>query len=79
MVLDAAYALAEFIEAGGEERIYPPVSALREVARAVAKKVAKTAIREGVATMTDEGAVDAAVDAAFWEPEYLPVVRGSRR
>ncbi|MCC6648349.1 MAG: NAD-dependent malic enzyme [Polyangiaceae bacterium] len=79
MVLEAAYALADLIEADGGERIYPPVSALRDAARAVARRVAEAAIRDGVATMTDEAEVDAAVDAAFWSPEYLPVVRGERR
>ncbi len=77
MVLDAAYALAEFIEATCGDRVYPPVSALREAARVVAKRVARAAIRDGVATLTDEARVDAAVDAAFWEPRYLPVVRGT--
>ena len=80
MVLEAAYALAEYtintyLQTG---RIYPPVSELRQVSMRVARRVIEQAWREGVAdnTALAESDLDAHIRARFWQPRYLPFVRG---
>lgn len=81
MVLEAAYALAEYttnthLQSG---RIYPPVSELRQVSMRVATKVIAQALREGVAARTDlaeRDDLDSYLRARFWQPRYLPFVRG---
>jgi malic enzyme len=76
MVLAAARALAEAtsparVAAGA---LYPPVTDLRVVARAVALAVACEAVRAGVAQIRDGVDLEAEVDAAMWWPAYAPYV-----
>jgi malate dehydrogenase (oxaloacetate-decarboxylating) len=80
MVLEAAYALAEYttvahLQAG---RIYPPVRELREVSIRVGARVIEQALREGVAGKTDLAGrdLDTYLRTRFWKPRYLPIVRG---
>ena len=80
MVLEAAYALAEYtaahhLEAG---RIYPPVGELQEVSIRVGTRVIKQALQEGVADKTDLAGrdLDAYLRSRFWHPRYLSYVRG---
>ncbi len=80
MVLEAAYALAEYTAAFHLKvgRIYPPISELREVSIRVAVRVIGQALQENVARKTDlEGHdLDTYLRKRFWKPRYLPIVRG---
>jgi malate dehydrogenase (oxaloacetate-decarboxylating) len=80
MVLDAAYALADYTAAKhlDEGRVYPPTHELQEVTVRVAVRVIRCALNEGVADKKDlEGRdLDAYVRSRFWKPRYLPFVRG---
>jgi malic enzyme len=72
MFLAAAGALASTV---GDDlfavgQIFPPITSVHAVSRTVARAVAEAAIAEGVAPpMAD---IDAALDAAHWEPVYVP-------
>jgi malate dehydrogenase (oxaloacetate-decarboxylating) len=66
----AACVTDERFESGA---LYPPVSALRQVTRAIARAVAREAAATGVAALRAED-VDAAIDAAMWWPAYVPYV-----
>ncbi len=63
----AASVSADLIEQG---QIYPDISSVREVSRAVAVAVAREAIAEGLADEPDD--LEGAIDAAMWMPAYLP-------
>ena len=74
MVLAAARTLADAtardrLEAGA---LYPPVSALRAVSRAVAGAVARVAVGSGLAPHAHQSEIDAAIDATMWWPAYVP-------
>ena len=51
-------------------RLLPRVSQLRDVAISVAKAVARQAQLDGVATVSDESAIDARIADYMWEPQY---------
>ena len=72
MFLAAATALAATIGDDLLQRgqIFPPITAVRDVAFRVAVAVAAAAIDDGVASPVDD--VAAAVAGAQWEPSYLP-------
>lgn len=76
MVLEAAETLAEHTDLSGG-RVYPPISALREVSIQVATRVVERAIKEGVAAeyrirnLRRED-IEAFVRRRFWTPKYLP-------
>ena len=80
MVLAAAYALDEYtdITAG---RVYPPVDEMKQVSLRVAVAVIEQAVADGVTRepridgLDHDGLVTYAEDR-FWEPHYLPFVRG---
>jgi malate dehydrogenase (oxaloacetate-decarboxylating) len=80
MVLEAAYALADYTAASHLDagRVYPPIRELREVSIRVAVRVIKCALTEGIAGKGDlDGRdLDAYVRSHFWKPRYLPFVRG---
>jgi len=77
MVMEAAQTLADETARWGE-RVYPPVSAIREISLQVAVRVARQAILEGVCAerrvrnMTDEELTDF-VRRRQWVPKYLPL------
>ncbi|QLG10734.1 NAD-dependent malic enzyme [Deinococcus sp. D7000] len=79
MVMASAKTLAEFTQQYGE-RVYPPISALRELSIRVAVNVARQAITDGVCaerrirTMTDEQ-LEAVIRDRAWLPQYLPLRR----
>eukprot|EP00667_Euglena_gracilis_P005227 EG_transcript_5257 len=83
MVMEAGYAVADYCCEHWPEakRMYPPVSEMRKVSRAVAKRVALQAVKDGVASDVTPGesehSILARVDASFWEPVY-PEVRLSK-
>jgi malic enzyme len=59
--------------------LYPPVSALRSVTRAISRAVAGEAVAAGIADLSDGADLDAAVDAAMWWPDYVPYVAAPER
>ncbi|MCH8142292.1 MAG: NAD-dependent malic enzyme [Proteobacteria bacterium] len=71
MVSAAAYALAEQVTESELKRglLFPAVSRLREVSKAVAVAVAKAAQTDGVAESSEKEFADL-VDAAMWWPDY---------
>ncbi len=77
MVMASARTLAAFTEQYGE-RVYPPISALRELSIRVAVNVARQAITDGVCaerrirTMTDVE-LEAVIRNRAWLPKYLPL------
>jgi malic enzyme len=77
MVLAAARTLADAVTAdrlrGGA--LYPPISALRSVSRAITLAVAREAISSGLAPTNE--ALEAEVDAAMWWPAYVPYLRSA--
>ncbi len=76
MFTAAAESLGEYTDAGRllEGAVYPSVNALRRASRHLALAVAKQALSDGVARReVDEDALEEAVDAAMWEPRYLPI------
>ena len=72
MFLLAAYTLAELVtdERLAAGAIYPPVSALRDVSRAVAIRVVCQARDCGVGRHYHDDQIEQAVDAAMWFPAY---------
>jgi malate dehydrogenase (oxaloacetate-decarboxylating) len=77
MVIDAAYALAEYTTERHPSLVYPPVSELREVSEHVAAKVVARAIEDGVAGLAPRSpeATLVLVKERTWRPRYLPYVR----
>ena len=75
MVLAAARTLAGEVSAVRLEAgaLYPPISDLRSVSRAITLAVAREAIRSGLASPVEE--LEAEVDAAMWWPAYAPYLR----
>jgi len=83
MVLEAAYALADYVaEHHGESAaLYPPVDELRAVSLEVAARVILQAQKDGVnqrPALTLDGARQLAKQKA-WKAEYLPIVKAERR
>ncbi|HRD48949.1 MAG TPA: NAD-dependent malic enzyme [Candidatus Contendobacter sp.] len=80
MVLEAAYALAEYTIAAHLKsgRIYPPVRELREVSIRVGARVIEQALKEGVAGKTELAGrdLDTYLRTRSWKPRYLPITRG---
>jgi malate dehydrogenase (oxaloacetate-decarboxylating) len=80
MVLEAAYALAEYTTVAHLKsgRIYPPVSELREVSIRVGARVIEQALKEGVAGKTALAGrdLDTYLRTRSWKPRYLPITRG---
>jgi malate dehydrogenase (oxaloacetate-decarboxylating) len=76
MFTAAARALAAEVDAAelGRGRLFPPVSALREVTARVAAAVVATAREEGVAPQTEGSRIAQEVAAAMWEPDYPELI-----
>ncbi|HPU39949.1 MAG TPA: malic enzyme-like NAD(P)-binding protein, partial [Microthrixaceae bacterium] len=75
MFMAAAHALADHVDARRPgDSILPPLTAVRDVGRAIAIAVAKAAVDDGVAPTATEDQLAAAVDATMWFPEYVPYV-----
>ena len=83
LFLVAARRLAECVtdERLARGALYPPVTELRTVTRAIATNVARTAASLGItrAGTRDPAAVDAAVNRAMWWPDYVPYVPAEDR
>ena len=72
----AAHAIASEVSDEGKAagELYPPISALRRIARSVALAVAEHAVALGAAPAADRAALEKAIDDLMWEPRY-PKVR----
>lgn len=68
----AAHVTPARLESGA---LYPSVSELRTVSRAIAVRVAAEAIRVGLSPLPADTDVDALVDASMWWPAYAPYRR----
>jgi malic enzyme len=73
MVLAAARTLAAHV---GDERLatgalYPPISGLRSVSRAIGLSVAREAVASGYAPVASEEDLERELDAAMWWPSYV--------
>ncbi len=73
MIMAAARALADLspLRSSPSGRLLPPISALRDVSRAVAAAVAMAAIAEGQSGLA-MAQVEPAIGALMWEPVYEP-------
>jgi malic enzyme len=76
MILAAARALAGAVTPGrlADGALYPPVSTLRVVSRAVALAVAQEAVASGLAGVPASTDLEAEIDRAMWWPRYVPYV-----
>jgi malate dehydrogenase (oxaloacetate-decarboxylating) len=77
MFMAAAKALAAMSPARNDPRanLLPPVTALRDVAVAVARAVAMQAQQEGLSPLVNAGDIDALIAAKMWQPVYRPYRR----
>ena len=80
MFMAAAKALAALSPARNDPggNLLPPVTALREVAIAVARATAVQARREGLTDCTEDE-IETAIHAKMWSPKYLPYRRTRAR
>jgi malate dehydrogenase (oxaloacetate-decarboxylating) len=53
--------------------LLPPLEDIRQVSRKIARAVGRQAIEEGVASIMTEEAIERAVTANMWTPDYLPL------
>ncbi len=54
--------------------LFPSVSAMRPISRKIAVAVAREAVESGLARVPSDVDCEALVDAAIWEPEYVPYI-----
>jgi len=54
------------------DALYPPLSEIRDVSRAVAKAVSAEAVRSGAAPAADAAELAKRVDGEIWDPKYVP-------
>jgi malate dehydrogenase (oxaloacetate-decarboxylating) len=74
MLFAAARALAESVTADrlAADALYPSIANLPALVRSVATAVVRTARDSGFGRFVPDDGVEAAVDAAIWNPTYLP-------
>ena len=72
MLMSASRALAASspLAINGEGALLPPLEDIQQVSRQIAKMVGKTAQLQGQALQVSDAALDAAIEANFWHPEY---------
>ena len=72
MLMSASRALAACspLAINGEGALLPPLEDIQQVSRQIAKMVGKTAQLQGQALQVSDAALDAAIEANFWHPEY---------
>ena len=54
--------------------LFPSVSLMRPISRKIAVAVAREAVESGLARVPSDVNCEALVDAATWEPEYVPYI-----
>ena len=76
MIVAAAERLAELspTRAGEGAPLLPPMRTARALSREIAFAVGKEAIREGLAGVPDEAALDRGITENVWEPKYVRYV-----
>jgi malate dehydrogenase (oxaloacetate-decarboxylating) len=74
MLLAAARALAASVTADrlAAGALYPPMGELSVLARSIGGAVVREARDSGVGRYVADEDIEAAIDAATWEPEYTP-------
>ena len=79
MFLVAAHELAGLVSADRLRTgaLYPPIADLRAAARAIAVAVAREAREGGHGRDRSDLEIEAAVDAAMWWPDYVPLESSS--
>lgn len=72
MLMSASRALASCspMATNGDGALLPPLEDIQDVSRQIAKMVAKTAQLQGQALQISDAALDEAIEANFWQPEY---------
>lgn len=72
MLMSASRALASCspMAINGDGALLPPLEEIQNVSRQIAKMVAKTAQLQGQALQISDAALDEAIEANFWQPEY---------
>lgn len=72
MLMSASRALASCspMATDPDGALLPPLEEIQDVSRQIAKAVAKTAQLQGQALQVSDAALDAAIEANFWSPEY---------
>ncbi|WP_204794254.1 NAD-dependent malic enzyme [Oceanisphaera litoralis] len=72
MLMSSSRALAACspLALNGEGALLPPLEEIQNVSRQIAKMVAKTAQLQGQALQISDAALDEAIEANFWQPEY---------
>ncbi len=78
LFLVAAERLAELVSADrlAVGALYPPVGALREVAREIACAIVRHARDQGLGRSIPDELIEPGVDAAMWWPDYPPLEPG---
>ena len=76
MFMSAADTLASMVSRARQDEggLYPPLSDLRAVSRAIAVAVVREARDSGFGRAFRDEEIEPAVDAAMWFPEYVPYV-----
>jgi malic enzyme len=79
MFLAAASTLAAQVGADrlGAGALFPPVTALATISRAIAVAVAAEAVRAGLAGIPASTDLESLVEGAAWRPAYVPYRRGA--
>ncbi|MGY6276679.1 NAD-dependent malic enzyme [Methylomonas sp. MgM2] len=76
MVLEAAYALADYVETHCKKNglIYPPIADLKPISRYIATRVLAQALADGSSVRRELLKTDLSevVDANLWKAQYLP-------
>ncbi len=75
MMMAAATALAASVDAEARgDSLLPPLTAIRDVSRAIAVAVAQKAVEQGLAPPAANDEVASAVDQMMWDAAYVPFV-----
>ncbi|GAA4903286.1 NAD-dependent malic enzyme [Ferrimonas pelagia] len=79
MLMASSRALAECSPLGqkGEGALLPPLEEIQEVSKQIAFAVGKAAMADGVAMKVKQDDLRAAIDRAFWQPEYRSYKRSA--
>ncbi|OIN09059.1 NAD-dependent malic enzyme [Oceanisphaera psychrotolerans] len=70
MASSRALAACSPLAQDGNGALLPPLEEIQQVSRQIAKMVAKTAQLQGQALQISDAALDEAIEANFWTPEY---------
>lgn len=79
MLIAASEALADSSPGIDEPNkgLLPPLNEIRALSKVIARRVGQQAMKDGVARERTELALDQAIEANFWEPQYRDYLRTS--